>query len=369
MKCLTLNSTEISFCKKNVILVKSYFHDSIIVFSMNLKYIRFMAKKKTAHKILRTLTNFVIIPLLLLCIALSISMCILFFKRPAALGITISSILTGFFTVPLTLILRPKIRRLVRDSDSSTETELYASQKELESLKQENLEFKSKADFYRYQIQILENLAFNMETYSDVFKVCFRDYRQTATIKQRERFNESDYSNAINKLIGNTSKNYDELISVMDCIVTYQRGVDIQNIRITQVAPGSIVVSGIKPEYTARPVFDYTDFFSEIRHVRLDKNGEAKNITVPLSTNSAKLLERKQSEYKSMYEKSFLSEQNQFDDSAEIIKRAQDFISIILHPLYSHIEFSQEAPATESLPLLEYLHQQTNEYKALLEQA
>ena len=328
-----------------------------------------MQKKKLPGKskrLFQKVIDIFIVPLLLISIALSISVSLIFFKRPASLGILFSSIMTGFLTIPLTLLLRPKFRSALRKSDEAIESEAAQSQKEVNLLKQENLDYKNREDFYRHQIQLLENLTFNMETYSDVFKICFRDYQQTATIKQRERYNESDYTNALNKLIGNSSKNYDELVAVMDCIVTYQRGVDLQNIRITEVGWDSIVVSGIIPEYTSRPVFDYRDFFTEIRHVKLGKSGEPNHISVLQNTNVSRILEEKVSECRQQFEESFLSGQNQYEDSTEIIRRAQDFIKVILQPLYPKIEFSGETPAAESRPLLDYLRIQTEQYKKLL---
>ncbi len=328
----------------------------IIVFTAKFKYIICMLfrKRKTAKKHL--FVNVLMSALFLACIAVVIGASVFLFSHTTpVLGIILSSVLSAFFMIPAVLYLIPFFRSMHEEAETAKDLKIAQQQQEIE-------QFASREEAYRHKLKLLQNLTFNMETYKDVFKICFRDYQQTSTIKQREKFNEADYTNSLKKLLGQESKNYDEILSIMDCLISYQRGVDLQSIKIAKINDDTVVVSGITPEYTTAPRFEYREFFSEYRHVKLDKNGDTRHITVETDGDSARTLASKQNEYKAMFEDSFMSGHEQDSDAEEIIKRAQDFIKIILQSIYKHVEFDDAQLAQNAVPLLDYLHNETALY-------
>ncbi|MCR5761807.1 MAG: hypothetical protein K6G00_00315 [Treponema sp.] len=276
--------------------------------------------------------------------------------RHSIAGIIISSLICSLLTVPLTIICL----QLFKNTEQQDQKNSFQAEQELNSLKKEKNDYKRK-------LLLLENLSFNMITYQDVLKMCFRDYRQEGIIKQREQFNEEDYSNPIKKFLEMPSKNYDEVLSIIDWLVTYQRGVDLKNIKIAKVNDDTVIISGITPEFTTQPHFEYKDFCTEIRHVKLDKNGETKQISIENGEKARSILNNKTSEYKKMLEESFSKGGKPDEDAIEIRTRAQDFIRIILQPIYKNIEFEEEAVSSSSMPFLEFLTAETNSYKKLLE--
>ena len=294
---------------------------------------------------------------LIICIIIVICACIelLAFTHPVA-GIITSSLMCCTITAALTLLCIQFFKTSGRINDKVLPAEL-----ELKNLRKEKNDYKRK-------VMLLENLSFNMVTYQDVLKMCFRDYRQDGIIKQREHFNEEDYSNPIKKLLGSPSKNYDELLSVIDWFVTYQRGVDLKNIKIAKLNADTVIISGITPEFTTPPHFEYNDFCTEIRHVKLDKNGETKQIVIENTEKANAVLNEKTKEYKKILEDSFLKGGKPDEDAQEIKSRAQDFIRIILQPIYRNIEFEEAAHSSNSLPFLEFLANETQEYKKLISQ-
>lgn len=309
------------------------------------------------RKTVGTVTRVAASVMLLAGIVFTITISATFFSRPVPLlGILLSTIISCFLTIPATIMLEPLFRQTQKKREQGAEEQLEAQQKEIKGLKARNEELSEQSTYYKRKIQLLENISSNMDTYKDVFKVCFRDYQQNATIKQRERFNEEDYTNHLKKWLDISSKNYDEILSIMDCLVTYQRGVDLQNIRIAKVKEDTVVVSGIIPEYTIPPRFDYKEFFSELRHVRLDENGETKNVKIETDDESKRELSTRQNEYKTMFEDAFMNGNRQDDDAPEIIKRAQDFIKIILQPIYKNIEFDDsDVVGHNPVPFLDFL--------------
>ncbi|HAO30540.1 MAG TPA: hypothetical protein DCQ43_04230 [Treponema sp.] len=323
-------------------------------------------RRKTAKK--HPVLNVLISTFFLACIAFVIALCIfLFSKTIPVLGIVLSSVLSAFLMIPATLYLLPFFKSVNENMQTEKDLQILKQKEEIASLKSEAEQFASKQEAFEHKLKLLQNLTFNMETYKDVFKICFRDYQQVSTIKQREKFNEADFTNSFKKLIGQESKNYDEVLSIMDCLISYQRGVDLQNIKIAKINDDTVVVSGITPEYTTVPKFEYKEFFSEYRHVKLDKNGDTRHITVETDEQSARELASKQNEYKASFEDSFMSGHQQDADAEEIIKRAQNFIKIILQSIYKHVEFDDAELTQDAVPLLEYLRSETKLYQNRLD--
>ncbi len=276
--------------------------------------------------------------------------------RHSIAAIIVSSLICSLLTVPLTLTCMKLFRTVEQPQEQNA---ALKAEQELNSLKKEKNDYKRK-------VMLLENLSFNMVTYQDVLKMCFRDYRQEGIIKQREHFNEEDYSNPIKKFLELPSKNYDEVLSIIDWFVTYQRGVDLKNIKIAKINEDTIIVSGIKPEFTTPPHFEYKDFCTEIRHVKLDKNGEQKQITIENGEKAHSVLNKKTAEYKKILEESFSKGEKPDEDALEIKTRAQEFIRIILQPIYKNVEFEEKAIASNSMPFLDFLAAETDAYKNLL---
>lgn len=300
------------------------------------------------------------------CIIVSVWLSLGIARASPRMAVLISSAASGAFSFTLALAAWPLLRKLVRYDERGMREELRALEEELDRQRRDNEAHEEKEVDFQRRITLLENLTFNMETYRDVFKVCFRDYQQEATIKKTERFNEQEGDSALGRVLGRQGRSYDEVVSVMDCTVSYQRGIDLQKIKIAKVSNNTVVVSGLTGEYISMPRFDYKDFFNELRHVRLDKGGNVRSISVDDSDYARQKLIAMKSGYRAAFKDSFLKGKDS-DDSEELTRRAEDFIRIILQPIYAHVEFDDAVPAAESRPLLEFLKGETGLYKALLE--
>lgn len=322
--------------------------------------------KKKAQSTLSVLKNAGIALLLVTAIGVVIFVSSTFFSRPfPSLGIVISSVLTCALTFPLARVVFALCAPLYAKEAAHKRTLDAEKDKKIRDLEAQNKEHEAAELTYEKKIQLLENLSFNMPTYNDVLTMCLRNYSQMSTIKQREKFNEADYSNVIKKLVGASSKNYDEVLSIIDCLVTYQRGIDLKTVRIAKINDDTVVISGITPVYITKPHFEYKDFFSEVRHVSLDKSGGVKHTSVEDDYDSMLILEQRQAEYKAHFEESFLNGHQEDGDSKDIIRRAQDFFKIILQPIYKNVQFSHDELANpQALPLLEYLTSETDFYKS-----
>ncbi len=291
-------------------------------------------------------------------ISLITFVCIKMFARTAPiLGILVSTVTGCVLMVPVTILLLPFVQPLLRHASQEQDKLIYEQQKQIDMLEQKNAMLEESCIDYGRRLMLLENLTVNMNTFKDVFKVCFRDCQQVSTIKQREKINFRDGS-----VFGHGG--YDEVLAVMDCRVSYQRGVDLQNIMVSRINDDTVVVSGIEPEYTSRPRFEYKDFFCELRSVELDRKGDVKKVSVKTGTDSAdstyqKDLDERRNLYKADFEDEFTGGLSQNEDASEIVRKTQDIIRILLEPIFSHVEFD-DSKALDSVPLLELLNSERN---------
>lgn len=282
------------------------------------------------------------------------------------LNILFSSIICSFLTVLLTLIWAPVLRKKIISEESEREIEIREKDEEIQRQKNEIQLYQENEIDLKTKISLLENLTFNQPTYQNVLKLCFLNSESASTIKQREILNEKD-NHGFGKVVHGATKEYDELISVINYKVSYQLGIDLCKLRITQTARDTIVISGLDPDFTSTPHFDYENFFTELRHVKLSRDDRVKEIEIQDNDSSRDTIIKKQSQYKSDFEDSYLSGKNMDSESAETIKRAKDFITLLFKPLYRHVQFEDKLISKNALPFMDYLNREISKCKTELE--
>lgn len=277
-------------------------------------------------------------------------------------SIIISSLMCALFSVPLTLIWRPRIRELIRKSDDESQITIENQHTEIQELKNLVANQKSNEENLQSKIHLLENLVFNSQSSVDILKVGYKEYTKTSTIRVREKLNETG-----GKLF--TSPGYDEAILILDCKIKYQRGIDFKNLRLNYQGTNkdAVIVTNLKPEYTSQPVFEYETFFREIRHVETDKNGSVKKISVLKDSESNPQLNFIEKKSKENFESSFMGEENSesIEETNEILKISKDCIRLLLKPYFSKIDFDTFCEMKDAKPWTEFLQQQVDNYKRL----
>ena len=116
----------------------------------------------------------------------------------------------ALFSVPLTLIWRPRIRELIRKSDDESQIIIENQHTEIQGLKNLVADQKLNEENLQSKIHLLENLVFNSQSSVDILKVGYKEYTKTATIRMREKLNETN-----GKLF--SSSKYDEAVLILDC--------------------------------------------------------------------------------------------------------------------------------------------------------
>lgn len=276
------------------------------------------------------------------------------------IAILFSSLICSLLTIPFTLIWSPKIRVLIKKSDTRDQKIIATQQNEIQNLKLTVENQRANEENLQSKIHLLENLVFNSKSSVDILKVGYKEYTKTSTIRIRKKINETAA-----KLF--SSSGYDEAILIIDCKTKYQRGIDFKNLRLNYQGSNkdAVVVTNLKPEYTSAPSFEYEIFFRELRHVETDKNGNIKKIQIAKDSESLSLLNEIEQESKNNYEASFQSDDNSeaIEETNEIIKISKDCIKLLLKPYFSKIDFDILCEIKDAKPWTEFLQQQIEVYK------
>jgi len=152
---------------------------------------------------------------------------------------------------------------------------------------------------------------------------------------------------------------YDEALVVIAHNINAKFGVDLKEIKIAKTQDNSVVVSGIRPKFIGANQNESKTLVKEIRRVD-NKFGVPYRVRIKDQRQDLVLADIKADQYELEFQKK-LSEgmEMAFMDNI-IIQLAQNFIKIVLAPLYDNIVFNNiDAPG--ALPLLDYLTKEINE--------
>ncbi len=296
-----------------------------------------------------------------ICIVVIVFVSITFFSRKdSTFGILFSTALSCLLTVPITLNMSQVLKARARSEENKKDRQLKIQQNEIEKLKSQN-------EITLRKLQLIEDTKFNMPVYQDVAKLTLKEISRSGTIVKKEEVADVKPRNYYERIFGVSERHKDEILSVINYEMNVKSGIDLQNIRVSKISDDTIIVGGITPQYTADPQFNFTDVIGELRHISLDHNGREKHINIEKDFDSETKISQKQNQYKSDAEEEFKTGYSLGEDR-EIIKAAQNFIRIMLAPLYKNIEFETDAQIIprNSLPLLSYLQNESMNYKEQL---
>jgi hypothetical protein len=152
---------------------------------------------------------------------------------------------------------------------------------------------------------------------------------------------------------------YDEALVIIAHDINAKFGVDLKEVKIAKINDNSVVVSGIRPKFIGANQNESKTLVKEIRRVD-NKFGVPYRVRIKDQRQDAILADIKADQYELEFQKK-LSEgmEMAFMDNI-IIQLAQNFIKIVLAPIYSNIVFSN-VEASGALPLLDYLTKEINE--------
>jgi len=146
---------------------------------------------------------------------------------------------------------------------------------------------------------------------------------------------------------------YDEALVIIAHDINAKFGVDLREVKIAKAQNNSVVVSGIRPKFIGADQNESKTLVKEIRRVD-NKFGVPYRVRIKDQRQDIVLADIKANQYELEFQKK-LSEgmEMTFMDNV-IVQLAQNFIKIVLAPIYDNISF-ENTEMPEALPIMDYL--------------
>jgi hypothetical protein len=152
---------------------------------------------------------------------------------------------------------------------------------------------------------------------------------------------------------------HDEILVVSSYDINAKFGIDLKEVKAVKTGNNSVIVSGIRPKFIGTNKWERNNMVKEIRRVDY-KYGKRFRTRILDARQNEILADIKEQQFDLEFNKR-LSEglEMTFMDDV-IIQLAQNFIKIVLAPVYDNIIFDNIA-RPEALPLMEYLAKELKE--------
>lgn len=188
------------------------------------------------------------------------------------------------------------------------------------------------------RIRLLENSQISVQSFREIAEVALLETEINRTRVEKRQLSHTEAGLGIR-----ANSYYDEALIAIVYDLTVKYGVDMASIHIKKdvANPQKVYVSGIKSKFIGIYQDEKYTPVSEIRRVNLDEHGEIRSIHVQNSgaavRRATQIAEDCDNDFKAK-----LSDGSApgFMDEA-VIKLAQNFIKVILAPIFTEIEFTK----------------------------
>jgi hypothetical protein len=148
----------------------------------------------------------------------------------------------------------------------------------------------------------------------------------------------------------------DEVLVIMTHDINAKFGIDLKGVRISKIDDNSVAVSGIVPIFIGADQNERSTLVKEIRRVDY-RYGNPYRTRIQDDRRDLILADIKAEQFELEFQRK-LSEGLEMDFmTGAIIQLAQNFIKIVLAPLYDNIVFETES-RPQAMPLMDYLAQE-----------
>ena len=198
-------------------------------------------------------------------------------------------------------------------------------------------------------VKLLEHAQLSVQSFQKILELALLETNLKQTMVRKER-------------IGGVDERYDEVLVIIIHDITVKYGIDLNDVRVAKLNETTVVVSGIRPIFIATPKNIPDDNrLSEIRRVEKINGVD----TARVQKDSANMI--RANKYADTFEAEF---QERLRSGTElgfmndaVIQLAQNFIKVMLAPLYRNIMFDNTNRA-DALPLMEHLGRDLRETNA-----
>jgi hypothetical protein len=277
-------------------------------------------------------------------------------KINSNLAIIISTIIGCFLMIPVISafnnLVDIKVAGAMRDEDR-LDAENRVKQLEKEILEKQSTIDKQSIEIgaLNDNINLLENAQLSMQSFQSILQIALLQTNLKQTLARKEAIS------GTTKGMGLFANYYnDEVLVVMTHDIEAKFGVDLKNVKIAKLDVNAVVVSGIKPMFIGASKNLTNTVVKEIR-----RNNYKNNVLDSIVVQNDSASKTRADKYAADYERDFQTKlanglELDFMNDA-VVQLAQNFIRIILAPLYREIKFD-DAERSDALPLIQYLQKE-----------
>ncbi|MDR0290814.1 MAG: hypothetical protein LBI06_07760 [Treponema sp.] len=299
-------------------------------------------------------------------------------KLNASLAIIVSTILSCFLMVPVITafnnLLEKKVAGVIIDETKSEIQALRAqadrerAEARVRILERERLENQIALAKQSIQIEaltdnikLLESAQLSVQSLEKILELALLESNFKQNLVRREPVTALEDGWGLR-----ADYFYDEVLVIVAQDITAKFGVDLTRIKVAKSNEDTVVVSGISPKFIGISNLDRRPILNEYR--RLDfKHGNIDRVTVRREFSYNNIANAKAAQFESEYMKRLYEGlEFSFMDNA-IIQLAQNFLTVILAPLYKNIKF-EEIERAGALPLMEHLRKELKDSNEKIEE-
>ena len=200
-------------------------------------------------------------------------------------------------------------------------------------------------------IKLLQSAQLSMQSFEKILELALLQTNLKQTQVRKEPINQDEF--ARRGLGLRADYYYDEILVVQTHDINAKFGIDLNRIKISKLDDNSVSVSGIRPKFigTDRNITD--TILKEIRTNNI-KNGIVASVDTKYNAQGISQANTYADNFAREFQLRLSSGQelNFIDDA--VIQLAQNFIRVMLAPLYSNIKFDDNE-GTDALPIAEHL--------------
>jgi hypothetical protein len=204
-------------------------------------------------------------------------------------------------------------------------------------------------------IKLLENAELSIQSFRKILEVALLQMDLKQTLVRKEKLNDIKGGWGLQ-----ADQYYDEALVVIIHDISAKFGVDLNEVKITKLDGNTVVVSGIRSKFIGASKNISDAALKEIRRVNV-KN-DVTSIVVQNDSLSRERANKLANEYETQFQ-TRLSEGLEFGFMNDaVIQLAQNFIRVMLAPLYRDIRFDDEEHP-ESQPLMKHLQKELDDMR------
>jgi len=199
-------------------------------------------------------------------------------------------------------------------------------------------------------IKLLESAQLSMQSFEKILELALLQTNLKQTQVRKEPLNQDEF---VRRGLGlRADYYYDEILVVQTHDINAKFGIDLNKIKISKTDEDTVIVSGISPKFIGTDKNITDTILKEIRTNNI-KNGVLSSVDTKYNAQGISLANTYADNFAREFQTRLSSGQELNFIDAAVIQLAQNFIRVMLAPLYSDIRFDDNE-RTDALPIMEH---------------